>query len=402
MQVSHKPNILVLCSTFPRWNNDTVPLFVKFLCDQLAHKFNVVVIAPHFSGAATKEEMDSILVYRFRYAPFKLEKLAYGGGILENIKNHPATLLTLPFFLVSQLLLIRRLNKKFSFQIIHAHWIIPQGLVAIIYKCFISTNTKVLTTSHGGDLFSFSGGTLDRTRKWLLHKSDAITVVSSAMKSTCVKIGISEEKINVIPMGVDLKSRFVLDTTIKRMPYSIIFVGRLVEKKGVNFLIEAISHLIEEFPLIHLSIVGAGPSRTQLESLTNSLNLKNHVKFLGAIRNDKIPRLLQTSMIGVVPSIEAKSGDQEGLGLTIVEAMGCGCAVVASDLPAIRDVVINKNIGLLAKPGNSVDIAEKIKAILKSGSMFENLSQCGRKHVEEHFDWPTIGNRYSKLIQHTI
>jgi len=158
-------SILVLASTYPRWEKDVEPAFVHFLCRELSSHYRVIVLAPHYPGARRQEEMDGILVYRFRYFfPFA-EYLAYNGGILANLKNNRLKMFLLPFFVCSQLFNILRLCRKYEISLIHAHWLIPQGLLATIARRLSCRKVKILCTAHGGDLFSLRSGVLQQLKK---------------------------------------------------------------------------------------------------------------------------------------------------------------------------------------------------------------------------------------------
>ena len=106
--------------------------------------------------------------------------------------------------------------------------------------------------------------------------------------------------------------------------------------------------------------------------------------------------------MAVVPSIVDRSGDQEGFGLVIVEAMGCGCAVVASDLPAIHDIVQHGQTGLLARPGDAVDLAEKIMHMLQDKELRTRLAANGREFVCSRFDWDATAAQYHKLFARLV
>jgi hypothetical protein len=106
-------SILILTSTYPRWQGDTVPAFVHFLCRQLTDKYKVIVLAPHYPGSLSKETIDGVLVYRFRYFFAFAEKLAYDGGIIENLKSNVSKWLLVPFFLASQFSYLLFLTYKY-------------------------------------------------------------------------------------------------------------------------------------------------------------------------------------------------------------------------------------------------------------------------------------------------
>ena len=143
---------LVLTSTFPRWKNDTTPRFVYELSDRLAEMgTKIIVMAPHADGALKQENIEHVDIHRFRYFyPYKLQKLAYGAGIIPNFKRSFAAKLNVPFFLLSEYFSASRLIKQENPDIIHAHWLIPQGIIGAMLK---NKKTKLIVTVHGSDLF---------------------------------------------------------------------------------------------------------------------------------------------------------------------------------------------------------------------------------------------------------
>jgi len=393
--------ILVLASTFPRWDGDFEPRFVEYLCQELAHFHSVTVLAPHFKGAKRYEKLsigDRVIdVFRFRYFVPSLQTLAYEGGILANIQSNVLNLLLVPFFLTAQLFSIARLHKTFAFDVIHAHWIIPQGFVASIFATLWRNAPPILVTAHGGDLFALRGTLLTAVKRWVLGKAKNVTVVSKVMKTVCVELGISADKILVRSMGVDLVNSFTSTVAWSRRA-NLIFVGRLVEKKGVTHLLQAMEILRSKQPKLTLTIVGDGPERQELEEEVRKRRLSDRVTFVGHKRNDELPDLLRVARIAVMPSIVARSGDQEGLGLVAIEAMGCGCAVVTTDLPAIRDSVRDGETGLVAIAGDAYDLAEKIETLLQDESLIKGIAETGQQFAVQNFDWKVVGRCYAKLI----
>lgn len=402
---SARPKLLVLASTFPRWEGDTEPRFVESLSFELARAFDVVVLAPHCRGAAREEvfvnEGREINVRRYRYCFPALETLAYDGGMLSRVRQNPFRLLLLPLFLIAQLFAIVRLQREFRFDVIHAHWIVPQGVVAAVLRAWFRSTPPVLVTSHGGDLYALRGRILERLKRWVLRRADAVTVVSDAMREYCEQQGIAPDRIIVQSMGVDLESKFTPgDSETARD--GLIFVGRLVEKKGVSFLIEAVSILAERYPALTLTIVGDGPLRVSLEALTRKLGVEDRVQFAGSVVNEEVPDHLRGAKISVMPSVVAASGDQEGLGLVAVEALGCGCAVVAFDLPAVRDTIINGKTGLMAEPENAADLADKIAMLLDDDGLRRDLADGGRRYAAGKFHWRAVGESYANIISALI
>lgn len=395
-------NILVLTSTYPRWNGDTEPAFVHFLNRQLAEHYRVIVLAPHYPGAKRRELMDGIEIHRYRYFfPFA-EHLAYDGGIISSLKANRLKLLLVPFFVASQLFGIYRLCRQHDIHLVHAHWVIPQGLLAVVARRLglIPRATKILCTSHGGDLFALQGGLLQSLKKYAFCRADHVTVVSTAMRDRLQTLGCQPDNISVRPMGVDLQTRFTPGAS--GTTRDLVFVGRLVEKKGVNTLIEALQLLRPDFPELRVAIVGDGPDRQALEQQARELGVSGLVEFTGPVPNEQVPEFYRSARIAVVPSCVASSGDQEGLGLVAVEALGCGCATVVSDLPALRDVVTDGENGLVFRAGDAGDLADSIRKLLNDNALAERLANNGRQSIVAGFDWQQVGAGYSAIISRCI
>jgi glycosyltransferase involved in cell wall biosynthesis len=398
MTVAHdRPALLVLTSTFPRWRGDAEPPFVYELARRLVDSFEVHVLAPHASGSRPREAMDGIQVHRFRYAPSRFERLAYQGGILGNLKKSPLMLGLVPFFLAAQLLAVLRLLRRSRIRLIHAHWIFPQGLLALLASSIFSGKVRVLITSHGGDLYGLKGPVFRQIIKWVAGGCDHLTVVSRAMRTEAMKLSVEPARVSVMPMGVDLQRLFV--PPLRPAPaQSLLFVGRLVEKKGLRYLLEAMPKILAEFPEARLVVAGDGPCRRELEGFCAVLGIRERVEFLGAVRNEELPAVYQRSSIIVFPSVVSTDGDREGFGLVLVEALGCGCAAVASDLPAMTDIVENGVTALIVPQKRPDAIAAAVIRLLTDPELRLRLAQAGRRQVLTHFDWETISQAYRDLL----
>ena len=393
--------ILVLTSTFPRWRGDTEPPFVLELSRRLAKHFKIHILAPHAAGADSETNFDGMRVTRYRYSFARLENLAYRGGILENLKQNRCRYGLIPFFLLFQTLAIQKLLRRFPFDLIHAHWIIPQGACAVLTSHLHRTGPPLLCTSHGGDLYGLISKPMVWLKRFVLDRAEAVTTVSRRMRDDIGSLGIDPGKIHVIPMGVDLQTRFVPSVRQKKNK-SLLFVGRVVEKKGLRFLIEALPNILEKHPEAQLRVAGNGQELNAMKKLANDLGVAGHVQFLGAVANEALPGLYQTSDVVVFPSIVATGGDREGFGLVLVEALGCECAVVATNLPATRDIIQNGTTALVVRQKDSQQIAAKVVQLLNDAKLRNSLGARGRQHVLQRFDWTSISAQYMDLIRSVI
>jgi glycosyltransferase involved in cell wall biosynthesis len=343
--------------------------------------------------------MEGITVFRFRYCFEPWQTLAYDGGILPSLKQNRMRTLLIPPFLLSQCILAIRLCRENRYDIIHAHWIIPQGLVAVLIRPFIPARPALVITSHGGDLFALKGRLLSRLKKWITGGADQLTVVSSVMKTKAVALELKDEKhICVIPMGMDSHQLFYPPPTAAQRQ-GLLFVGRLVEKKGIRYLLEAMPEVLKNHPEQSLTIVGDGPLKASLQAMCEELGIAQQVVFTGSIVNRDIPVHLRSAVITVFPSVVADSGDQDGTPVAIMEALACGCPTIVSDYPGARDIIHDGQNGLLVDQKSPDQLARAINHLLNNPEIRGKLGEAGRTGVQQNYDWQLISAKFLALFQ---
>ncbi len=347
--------------------------------------------------------LDAVAVQRFRYAwPARLQQLAY-GGILPNLKRNRLLWAQVPFFLACEFIAAWRLASRREFELLHAHWVIPQGIIAAIVGRL--TGTPFIVTAHGGDIYAVKGAIPDAVKRWTLRRSKNVTAVSADLAAAVRGIsGLEESSVQVIPMGVDTKQFSpdkadpALREALRIAGPLILFVGRLAEKKGVRYVIEAMPAVLHHLPEARLVIVGDGPLRADLEKLTRQLDITDAVMFLGAKRPEELPPYFASADVFVGPSIVAAGGDTESFGLVFAEAMASGCPVIASDVGGIGEIVEHGISGLLVEQRNPAAIAAALRRILTSQKLRNSLAKNGRARVKSRFDQAVIANLYAKVL----
>jgi glycosyltransferase involved in cell wall biosynthesis len=398
-----KPRLLVLTSTFPRWRDDVEPPFVFELSQRLTGAFDITVLTPRSPGSLERETLDGLRIIRFPYFIRGRENLAsHGGGILNRLRANPLNYLLVAPFLIGQLWALVRMLRREEWDLIHAHWLIPQGLVALLARRLARRPVALVCTSHGGDLFAMRGKVFRAIKRAVLRASSRVSVVSEAMRNAVLALGIAPEKVAVIPMGVDLRERFTPDPRIPRERNQLLFVGRLVEKKGVGLLLGALPRVLRAFPDTQLTIAGGGPLEAELRQLAASLHISDHVDFNGMVSQSDLPALYRRATLFVAPFLVADSGDQEGFGLVLVEAMGCGCPVICGEVPAVRDIVLDGNTGVLVNPRNPLDLTDAITGLLADPNRRDRYAANARRHCEGAFDWGTIAGRYGEFLSEAL
>lgn len=222
--------------------------------------------------------------------------------------------------------------------------------------------------------------------------SARVVAVSTTTASSLVNdYGISPDRIKVIPDGVS--SKFSIQAGSAREPLSILFVGRLCERKGLHFLVDAMGLVSREFPSVRLYIVGEGPLRDLLEAKVCELGIENNVTFVGKVTDEELVRWYNKVEVLVLPSFF------EGFGMVCLEAMACGTPVIATKVPGIVDVVKDSEPCMLVEPGDSTQLAEAIVAYFSEGW---NRHSGKRSFVPEGFDWQSIADRFTDIYNEAL
>lgn len=380
--------ICFVTTNFPRYLGDSQAPFIWEAARAVAQQGHQVrVIAQHWPNCPTHEWMEEIEVIRPRYWwPESGEILRREGGGLPVIwqKSWLACWQMIPFILVHTLAVARYARDC---DVIHAQWTLSAGaawLSRIIHR------RPIVATLHGSDIFQAAQGWLGTwlTRQ-VLQRCDRIIAVSEALAKAASKIGIPASRIIVIPDGIDLNQ--FTPSENQREPL-IVFVGSLIKRKGVIYLIEAMSHITSACPTVRLIIIGDGPERPALEQAAATACLTRRVTFVGQQPSQQVRQWLQAAQVFVLPSVE------EGLGVVLLEALACGTPIVASQVGGIPEVVTS-NVGLLVPPANSTLLAESITQLLSDTQRWLAMSQNARRRAEELYDWQQIAVRFVSIYR---
>jgi glycosyltransferase involved in cell wall biosynthesis len=395
-----RPTLLVLASTYPRWPGDPEPGFVHELCRRLAGRFDVIALVPDAPGADPDGMLDGVEVIRYRYAPRLLQTLVPNGGIVANLRAARWKWLLLPGFVVGQYRAARHILRTRRIDLIHAHWLLPQGFIA--RRLARLHGIPYVVTSHGGDLFGLRGRLSTRLKRKVADDCAAMTVVSSAMRDEAARIGLRPAHIEVLPMGVDMQDRFVPDDRSLRVADELLFVGRLVPKKGLTHLLDALPAVLERRPSTVLNIVGFGPEESALKAQARRMGVERSVKFVGATPQSELPVLYRRASVFVAPFVRDASGDQEGLPVALMEALGCGCPVVVGDVAGVRDLLGDAADEVCVDPRDTRVLAAKIVAVLDDPVTAVRRAQALRSVAADRVDWQRIADAYATLLESCI
>lgn len=389
----------MLASTFPADVGDGTPAFVADLARVEATGFDTVVLVPQVPGGHRHQVREGYEVRRYRFFPRRWEDLA-DGAILENLRAKPSRWLQLPTFFLAGALALRRAVRQTGPDVLHVHWIIPQGLMALV----AARRVPWLVTTLGGDLYALTSGPARFLKRQVLRRASAVTVMNEEMARVVVGLGVPEDKVRVLPMGVELARIGAVDAAAERVPGRLAFVGRLVEKKGVAVLLQALGALAADIDW-SLDVIGDGPLRAELEAKAAPLGAR--VTFHGQQGSADLGRMLARAEVAVFPSVRAQSGDQDGLPVALLEAMAAGTPIVASDLPGLSDAVAGRfdadapaegPAGLLVEPGDAAALTAALARLLGDRALREEMGRAAVARASA-YSMDAIGARYVELLR---
>ena len=378
--------------------HDMAKYFVKAGID-------VYVVTHHGKGTSSFERRDGVNIHRFHYFLPRFETLAAGSGIPENIKYF-RNKIQVPFYFLSLLLYSRKIIRKNSIDIINAHWAFPTGYVGLMLKML--TGKKLITTIYGAELFPVVAGKMKILRPLIrqaLNGADLVVGISSETVKAAEKIS-GRKEIYIIPDGIDIdyykpgnKDENLLGKYNCRNKRVIFFTGRMVERKGHRYLLEAMRYVRDVFPDVKLILGGHGPLFDELANLRKEWKLADVVEMPGFLPENEIVPMLQSADMYVLPSCIDKNGDTEGSATAALEAMACGTPALVSKVGGNIGSIEEGRGAYYFEAANPADLANKIISLLSDKELLGCNKPESRKFIEERYSWENSINKYFGVIR---
>lgn len=273
---------------------------------------------------------------------------------------------------------LARFLKEKNCQHLHVHFAHVPTQIAMYASAMSGVPFTVM--AHANDIFE--RGLLLPQKAGRSVKFLTISEYNSAFLQN---IGVHPDKLAVVRCGVSFNMRSKPESVDKKNSFTIGTLGRLVEKKGVDVLIRAVSLLKDKPYKIKLSIAGDGSLRNELEALAQELNMQESVCFVGSLAHNQVAEWMQNLDAFVLACKADANGDMDGIPVVLMEAMSQAIPVISTHLSGIPELVIHEQTGLLAKSGDSQDLALQIDRLLNSQTLQTNLVNTAQKHVVDEF-----------------
>jgi len=396
--------ILMLTSSFPRYEGDYCGPWILEYCRELVRQgHHVTVIAPAVPNVATNVlSSESLSVIRFSYWPIEShQKLAHPPGIIPQIKSNKFRYALVPSFLYCFYRCTKNALDGDKFDVIHSQWAIPAGYIGHI----LSKNYELphVITSQGAEFFLPHKHIFSLFTRSALKNCNALLPVSAQMKERSVEYGSDPARTIVVPNAVNTDiftpsrdSNFRHKHGIKDSTHIILTVRRLVPEKRVQDVILAIKELPQEYDIC-LVIGGDGPEYHSLNKMAEELDLKDRIKFIGFVDNSDLPSVYAASDSYVL------SSEQEGLSLSMLEAMSSGLVVVSTECTGGIEAITQSVDGFLYSVGDYTGLSKILINIVKlSDDEKSSIGDNARAKVLKKYSVVSMVHNWVRIYKDVI
>jgi len=410
--------IAVLAHSFPRFRGDTHGTFVKSLCESLAALGHEIFMLVPFDPELREDPQTRLNIRSFRYIkPDHWHKLGYSRTLERDVAMRLGAWIQSPLYFLFAWGALLRLVREEKIDYIHAHWHLPNGWIA--WQVHKKTGVPFGVTLHGSDVFMAERNPLFTSMaRGALNGAAHVTSCSADLQQRLLKIGGgaknagggAREKVLLVPNGteVDPDGAAAVDGgLLARLPIEegeavVAAVGRMVDKKGFRYLLEAIPRVLEAHPKARFVLGGGGDLLPELEAQAKRLGLGDRLLFPGMLAHPEVLELVARADIFVMPSVRDASGNVDGLPIVVLEAMAAGTPVVASDLAGMPLAVDHEKTGLLVPEKEPGALATALGALLADPARARHLGEASRAKVVDELNWDAVARRHDELYRRAV
>ena len=405
--------ICLLTHTYPCFPNDTTAPFVESTAETLQkHGVEVTVLTPDTPKFTRTPADHSVNLKTYRYFfPRCFQLLGYSNTLVNDCDLKRYVYLLAPFMFLSAIFHLFRLHRKHGFDVIHAQWLLPNGFIgAVLCKVY---KLPLVITMQGSDMFVAKQNPFFKwLATWTLKQIAMVTSVTPTFLPELAALGVPDAKCCLIPNGVDPEafppaSHKQLTTLRKALSIPaddlIVFaLGRIVLKKGFDFLIQALPLVCKEVPNITFIIGGDGTDLDRLKTLAKDLCVSYRVRLPGTINRTDVPAYFHLCDVFTLPAVFDPKGNVDGCPNVILEAMACGKPVVASNISGIPGIVKNGETGMLVKEKNVGELAAALVHLLTDTEKREEFGRAGRERILNELTWDKIIAQFKDVYQNSV
>jgi glycosyltransferase involved in cell wall biosynthesis len=397
--------ILTVTSSYPKYRGDTTAPFIASITQALAARGHELTVVLPARADLDLEPVAGVRFCPFRYAPTEgLSVFGYAEALRADVALKHQTYLAAPLALFAGARRLLAEAGRDHYDVLHAHWVVPNGAMA--WPASRARGLPLVVSLHGSDVFlSEKKAPFRSAAKLAFQRASAATACSDDLATRALALGARETP-EVIPYGVDAaefhpepSAGQALRRTLGLDDEAVVIfaVGRLVKKKGFEYLIDAAARLKSADRKFAVVIAGKGDLGSELEHRAEDRDI--HIHFVGNVERAALPGYFAMADVVAVPSVRDDAGNVDGLPNVLLEAMASGRAIVASDVAGIPQAIRDGRDGLLVAEKDSEALAAAIASLAQSKTRRDELGASARRRAVESFSWKLVGERFESVLR---
>ena len=402
MTMRRRHTVVLITSSYPRFPGDLTGTALEPIAHGVATRGHAVhVVAPWHPLVRRPRRDGDVHFHFYRYAPLRaLNVFGYAGALRADVSMRPAAYAVAPLALLAAHRLVRQAIRTCGATVVHAHWVIPGGATAVA----AAGRLPIVISLHGSDLFLAERNRVAGVAaRAAFRRADRVTACSTDLRDRAVALGADDARTETLLHGVDV-ARFAPDPDTRRRVRaahglgdgaSIVFaVGRLVRKKGFEYLIDAIARLAPRHPALRLVLAGSGDLDGELRARAAGGQVADRVTWLGGIPHDEVAGWLAAADVSAAPSVVDEAGNVDGLPNTILEALATATPVVATHAGGIASVAVDRETALVVPERNAERLAAAIDELLNDAGLRAAIGGAARARMQRDHTWERVAERF--------
>ena len=404
---SGRHTVVLITTSYPRFPGDLTGTAVEPIAHGVAARGHAVhVVAPWHPLVRRRAREGDVRFHFYRYAPTRsLNVFGYAGALRADVSMRPAAYAVAPLALLAAHRLVRRVIRAHGATVVHAHWVIPGGATAAA----AAGRLPIVVSLHGSDLFLAERNRIvGAAARAAFRRADRVTACSTDLRDRAVALDAADTRTETLLHGVDI-GRFAPDPETRRRVRAahgldddaeIVFaVGRLVRKKGFEYLIDALARLAPRRPALRLVLAGSGDLDAELRARAAAGRIADRVRWLGAIPHDDVAGWLAAADVSAAPSVVDDAGNVDGLPNTILEALATGTPVVATHAGGIASVAVDRETALVVPERDATALAAAIEALLCDTGLRAAIGSAARERMRREHTWERVAERFETAYE---
>ena len=405
--------VVMVTSSYPRFPGDAVATFMEPIAKGIASRSVAVhLVAPWHPQWRRGRSEGNLSFHLYRYAPVeRWAVFGYAGSLRADIRLRASAIAIAPVAVGAGIWKTRRVVKQTAPALVHAHWVIPGGVQAAA----AAGRLPLVISLHGSDVFVAERHPLARlAASRAFRRASWVTACSPDLQRRAIALGAAADRTSVIPYGV-ASDRFKPDSDARALwrtklgvdehTQIVLAFGRLVEKKGFEYLVDAFAELVKtrrDRRAVHLVIAGEGDLGLLLRTKAEAAGLGQVVHLPGVVPHGDMPSLIAAADAAVVPSVRDEAGNVDGLPNTVLEIMATATPLVATPAGGIATVATDRVTARIVPEKNAAALAAAIAALLDDPAGAAEMGRRGRDVVCRDYSWTRVADRFEAVYDHVL